>query len=149
MPNDKIVTLREITKETVRSITNLEVAENQKCFVATNAISIAQAYFEEKAWFRAIYADDDPVGFVMLYIDTEKPEYYLWRYMIDKNQQKHNYGYQAMKFVIEHVRSFNNAREMKLSYVPGDGDPSGFYKKLGFVDTDEWDEGERVMVLML
>jgi len=149
MTNEKIVTLKEITKETVRDITKLEVAENQKCFVAPNAVSIAEAYFEKKAWFRAIYAADDPVGFVMMYIDTQKPEYYLWRYMIDKNQQKHGYGYKALELVIEHVRSFGNAKVMQLSYVPGDGDPSGFYQKLGFVNTDIWEEGERVMELKL
>jgi len=149
MNNEIKVALKEITKDTVRAVTSLEVAENQKCFVAPNAISIAQAYFEEKAWFSAIYADDDPVGFVMLYVDTEKPEYYLWRFMIDKNHQKKNYGYKAMELVIDHVRTYENATELNLSYVPGEGNPSGFYKKLGFVDTDKWDEGERIMVLKL
>ena len=30
-----------------------------------------------------------------------------------------------------------------------DGDPSSFYAKLGFVETDEWDGGERIMRLEL
>ncbi len=49
---DAVVTLREVTKETVRSILKLEVAPDQKHFVAPNAVSIAQAYFEEKAWLK-------------------------------------------------------------------------------------------------
>jgi DNA-3-methyladenine glycosylase I len=68
------VTLREVTKDTVRAICNLKVSESQNGFVAPNAVSIAQAYFAETAWFRAIYADDTPVGFLMLYKDTKKPE---------------------------------------------------------------------------
>jgi diamine N-acetyltransferase len=48
------VELREITADTVRQITNLEVGPGQSNFVAPNAVSIAQAYFEPKAWFRAI-----------------------------------------------------------------------------------------------
>ena len=86
------VTLQEITEQTVGAILRLEVADHQKNFVASNAVSIAQAYFSKNAWFRAIYADETPVGFVMLYVDETKPEYVLWRYMIDRQQQGKGYG---------------------------------------------------------
>src|SRR5947209_3030079 len=62
---DSAVTLREVTQENVRSICALEVGESQKNFVAPNATSIAEAHYSDKAWFRAIYADDTPVGFVL------------------------------------------------------------------------------------
>ena len=52
------VELREITSETVRQVTALAVAPDQEGYVAPNAISIAEAYFEPKAWFRAIAAGD-------------------------------------------------------------------------------------------
>lgn len=63
---DARVALRKITARTVRTICNLTVSDEQKNFVAPNAVSIAQAYFSKAAWFRAIYADETPVGFVML-----------------------------------------------------------------------------------
>ena len=63
------VTLREVTGDTVRAVCRLQVGPGQERFVASNAISIAEAYFEPKAWFRAIYAGEEPVGFVMLYDD--------------------------------------------------------------------------------
>ena len=68
MPNrDSTISLREITRETLRDVLRLKVAPEQEKFVATNAVSIAQAHFyPETAWFRAIYADDTPVGFVMI-----------------------------------------------------------------------------------
>ena len=34
---------------------------------------------------------------------------------------------------------------MRLSYVPREGNPSPFYKKLGFVETGEMDDDEVVM----
>ena len=74
-----MIMLNEITAETLRTILDLKVAENQMKFVAANAVSVSEAYFEKKAWFRAIYNDDKPVGFVMLYLDQEKPEYWVWR----------------------------------------------------------------------
>ncbi|MDH4158275.1 MAG: GNAT family N-acetyltransferase, partial [candidate division Zixibacteria bacterium] len=100
-----MITLREITADTVNSILELRVAENQKSFVRPNAVSISQAYFNKAAWFRAIYDDDIPVGFVMLWIDTEKPEYWLWRFMIDHRYQKNGFGYLALQLVIKYVRS--------------------------------------------
>jgi diamine N-acetyltransferase len=85
------ISLREITENTLHSILKLEVHDEQKSFVAPNAVSIAQAHFSKHAWFRGIYADDTsvgagdtPVGFVMMYIDTEKPDY--WHFMfVDLN----------------------------------------------------------------
>ena len=58
-----VVTLREITKSTLRLISLLDVGPGQEGLVAPNAFSIAQAYFHPEAWFRGIYADDTPVGF--------------------------------------------------------------------------------------
>jgi diamine N-acetyltransferase len=146
--DDLSITLREITGETVRDIMRLEVTENQKAFVATNAVSIAQAYFEPKAWFRAVYAGDDPVGFVMLYEDPGKPEWFLWRFMIDHRYQGKGYGRLALEQVIGRLRGLG-AAELLTSYVPGDGSPGGFYHHLGFVDTGEEDDGELVTRLVL
>jgi len=57
-----LISLREISAVAVRSICALGVAPDQKKFGASNAVSIAQAYFEPKAWFRAIHAKDTQVG---------------------------------------------------------------------------------------
>lgn len=145
--NDTAVTLREITKETCRSILRLEVPDDQKRFVASNAVSIAEAHFSEHAWFRAIYAGETPVGFVMLALEPDFAKYYLWRFMIDRNHQGKGYGRRAMRLVIEFVKRQYGASELTLGYVPGQGDPSAFYRKLGFVETGEWDDDERVMKL--
>ncbi|MCB0165218.1 MAG: GNAT family N-acetyltransferase [Anaerolineae bacterium] len=143
------VTLREITEPTLKAILRLEVADHQKNLVASNAVSIAQAYFSKNAWFRAIYAGETPVGFVMLYLDETKLEYFLWRYMIDKQQQGKGYGRQALQQVIEHVRRLPGAKEFYLSYVPEEGSALPFYQKLGFVETGDWEDGEKIMKLNL
>jgi diamine N-acetyltransferase len=143
------VTLREITAETVRTICALEVAPEQRGFVARNAESIAQAHFEPKAWFRGVYAGETPVGFVMLYDDPGAEEYFLWRFMIAGEHQGKGYGREALDLVVEHVRSRPGAKELRSSYVPGDGSPGPFYLRYGFVETGEVDEGERVIRLDL
>ncbi len=141
------VTLREITAETVRAICELETAPEQRGFVAPNAISIAQAHFEPKAWFRAVYDGDTPVGFVMLHLDTEAEEYYLWRFMIAAGHQGKGCGRRALDLAVEHVRSLPGATTLGSSFVPGEHGPRGFYLRYGFVETGEVDHGEHVIQL--
>lgn len=156
MPNPKnrvtkssAITLKEITSETVRIICDLSVRDDQIKFVAPNAVSIAQAYFSRHAWFRAIYADDTPVGFLMLEDQPEKPEYYLWRFMIDHRYQGLGFGSRAMGLLIEYVKSRPNATELITSVLQEEGGPQGFYEKLGFELTGEYEEGEAILQLRL
>jgi diamine N-acetyltransferase len=161
------VTLREITEDTVVSVIKLSVAEHQKGFVATNAVSLAQALFSKEAWYRAIYLDDEPAGFVMLYDESlreprletpeapeapeasEPPEIGVWRFMVDERFQGRGVGRAAMRLVIDHVRAKGLFATLELSYVPGEGNPEPFYRSLGFRHTGRMDDGEVVLVLDL
>lgn len=151
MPNaDAEVTLREITRETLRQVLALKVGSEQERFVAPNAVSIAEAYFWPGiAWFRAIYADDTPVGFLMLEDNPEKPEYSLWRLMVDERFQDRGYGRRAVELLIEYVRTRPGAIELFTSHVPGDDGPGRFYERMGFVLTGEVEDDELVMRLEL
>lgn len=147
---DARVSLREVTKENLRTILKLKVHPEQEQFVAPNAVSVAQAYFDrEVAWFRAIYADDTPVGFLMLYDDPHEPEYFLWRFMIDARYQKLGFGWRALELLVDYVRSRPGASWLGTSCVPEEGGPGPFYERFGFRYTGEEDEGELVMRLEL
>jgi diamine N-acetyltransferase len=144
------VELRDVTRDNLRAVLNLAVHPHQAAFVASNAHSIAEAHFDQRAWFRAIYAADSPVGFVMLAIAPAEGIYYVWRFMIDRHHQGKGYGRRAMELVIEHVRRQPNATRLLLSYLPGAGGPAGFYARLGFVPTGEVDDdGETYAALAL
>ena len=144
-----VVELREVSKDDVRAICRLAVAPTQMSFVAPNAISFAEALFEPKAWYRGIYADGTPVGFAMLSIDQDAPEYYLWRFMIDARYQGRGYGRVAIGHIVEFVRTLPNAHELLVSWVPADGGPEPFYRGLGFVPTGEMDGIEVIARLIL
>ena len=141
------VELREITQRSVRAVLDLAVDPEQEPYVATNARSIAEAHFEPRAWFRAVYADDDPVGFVMAFRDPPK-EFWVWRFMIDAGHQGKGYGRRALELLLGEARQ-DGFREVKLSYHPGEHSPHAFYAGLGFVDTGEVEDGEIVMRLTL
>ena len=65
-----MITLRKITLENRRAIFNLEVSEEQRRFVASNLSSVASCYVLATNGGHpfpfAIYADEQPVGFVMI-----------------------------------------------------------------------------------
>jgi len=133
------VSLRELTMDTVRTICRLSdtLVEPYKYMVAPNAISIAQAHFEPRATFRAVYADETPVGFIMwcpCEVISEVagvPGYFLWRFMIAMPYQGKGFGRRALELLIQQVRSLG-ASELRTSCGQGAGSPEGFYRGLGF-----------------
>ena len=152
LPDDNVniskaspVSLVEITAETVRSIAALQVAPSQRHFVASNALSMAEANFDKGAWFRAIHAEQTPVGFVMLHDsslpgaspmeDSEASDIWLWRFMIAEPFQRLNLGRKALDLIVEHARSRPGMAQLLASYVPGPGCPRDFYLKYGFRET--------------
>ncbi|KYF51104.1 hypothetical protein BE08_00620, partial [Sorangium cellulosum] len=152
MPDDTPpVSLREITRDNLNAILELSVAEPQKRYVATNAVSLAQAHFAPEAWYRAIYCGDEPAGFVMLEDHSlvspppDKLEIGVWRFMVDQRFQRRGVGRAAMLQVIEHVRRKGLFSSLLLSYVPGPDSPEAFYRSLGFRPNDEMNGQEVVL----
>lgn len=151
---DRRISLREVSADTVRAVCKL-VAEPPG-FVAPNAVSIAQAYFHPEAWFRAVYADDEIVGFVMLEDSSlKKPppaelQVGLWRFMIDASHKRKGYGRAALRLVIADVqRRHPGLKRFATSCVKAPGTPRPFYESLGFVFGGEMDGDEEIGWLAL
>ena len=149
---DAQVSLREVTAETLFVVCQLSntLTELQKHMVAPNAYSIAEAHFAQYAWFRAIYADEVPVGFIMLH-DTaeEEPGYLIWRLMIGGPYQGMGFGRRAVALLIDYVRTRPGATELLTSCHLGEGSPEGFYLKVGFKHTGKMHGNEAVLSIPL
>ena len=153
--NDSAVTLRENTDANRDAVTALRVGPGQDRFVGGVEESIREAAEtpEGAPWYRAIYAGDEPVGFVMLSWNvTPQPgiigPWFLWRLLIDERFQGRGFGRGALRLVVELIHA-EGATELLTSYQPGDGEPWPFYEKLGFVPTGEIDGTEVVLRLDL
>jgi diamine N-acetyltransferase len=151
------VSFREITRANRPEIEALTVTEVQAGYVAGVAESLVEAAETPDAcpWFRAVYADDEPVGFVMLSdgITVADPDYlgpyYLWRLLVDRRYQGRGYGSAALRLAVEHVRTRGDARTLITSVVQGPASPVGFYLRQGFRLTGEVHQGELVLELDL
>jgi diamine N-acetyltransferase len=146
------VQLVEITKDTVRDVCRLDAGDGGRQ-VAPNAVSIAQAYFHEEAWFRAIQADDALVGFLMLWDPTlaaasEEPRFILWRFMIDARFQRRGYGRAALQLACAQARE-RGAAALHLTHVKTVDEAARLYGSAGFTYTGAEEDGELWMVRTL
>jgi len=147
------VTLRHITDDNRADVLALRVRPDQERFVGSvrGALQDAAEYPHARPWYRAIYAGEDPVGFVMVSwnVPPEPPDiigpWFLWKLIVDERYQRRGYGAEAVRRVAELIRAAG-ATDLLTSYVPEEGGPAGFYERLGFLPTGETDRDGEVIV---
>lgn len=87
-----------------------------------------------------VYADETPVGFVMISDEVVSPDYiphYLWKLLIDARYQRRGYGTATLDLIVAYFRGRPGVEEMWTSAGQGDGSPIGFYEGYGFEQTGE------------
>ena len=160
-----MVRLEKINGKNVWDALSLSVKEDQREFVASNDVSIIEAYTTITANGYAfpfgIYDDEQIVGFLMIGFDKDdywddapdiaNGNYNLWRLMIDQKYQHRGYGKRAIELALEFVRTFpcGEADYCWLSYEPENVVAKELYASFGFTETGEKDGEELIAVLKL
>jgi diamine N-acetyltransferase len=149
-----VVALRELGEFNRQAIEALRVSPSQECFVSSVAASLAEAaeHPGARALYWAVYADDTPVGFVMICDDVDGPDYiphYLWKLLIDERHQRQGYGTATLDLVIEWFRGRPGVEVVTTSAGQGDGSPIAFYERYGFEQTGEVHDDEVELRLKL
>ncbi len=143
------VSLVEITTENVGAVSRLRTHKTQETFVATMAESFTNALFPEVVygapvvpWLRAVSADDELVGFVMLALRSEShPEPFLWRLLIDRLHQRRGIGEQVLNLLARECLRMGD-ETLLISWSEGKGSPRPFYLRNGFEPTGNVIDGE-------
>ena len=160
-----MVHLEKVNGENIWDILKLSVSESQKNFVASNEVSILEAYAaiasNGYAFLFGVFDGDAPVGFVMVGYDKDdywkdapaiaEGNYNLWRLMIDESCQNRGYGRQAVELALNFIRTYpcGKANFCWLSYEPENTVAKSLYASFGFVETGEKDGEEQIAVLKL
>ena len=151
-----IIKLEPINDNNRDAVLALSVRKDQP-FVAPNDVSLRQAdeaNAEKPGAARpfGIYADDRLVGFCMFTFDPENDDeedrYWLWRFMIDRNEQGKGYGKAALREIIQYFKD-NGADRLYLSTELENERGLHIYHKVGFKETGIIGEGEAVLMQML
>lgn len=137
-----MIELREITKDNLDDVLNLDVSEHQKGYVSSAAASLAQAYvYRETAFPFAVYADNILVGFIMLGYYQARNQYTLWKFLIDKKYQNKGYGKEVLKQGIMYLQNTFGAKEIYTGVSIGNEQAKHVYKSLGFIETGLVEDG--------
>lgn len=152
-----MISLRPIDASNRVAVEELRVGPGQERFVSGVSDSLAEAAEYPKACpvYWAIYAEEVPVGFVMISdgIPEGHPEYigpyFLWKLLIDERFQGRGLGRATLDAIVGYVRDRPGAEALLTSAVPGEGSPIGFYERYGFERTGDVHEGEIVLRLGL
>jgi len=129
------VKLEELNKENWYKCCELEVAKNQREFIESNAISIAQSKYEPTLKTFAIYFEENVVGFLMY--NTVKEElggYWVYRIMVDEKYQGKGIGKNATSLMILEMAKLPDADKIIVGYHPENLGAHYLYASLGFVD---------------
>ena len=131
-----MIELKPITKDNLEDILALDVREEQKSFVSSTACALAQAYVYQKTAFPfAVYADNIPVGFIMMGYYEQKSQYTLWKLMIDKNHQGKGYGREALKQGVQYLKDTFDVSEIYAGVTFGNTAAKSLYLSFGFKET--------------
>ena len=79
------MSLRSVSRGDVRALCELRLADHQDRLVAPAAYTVAEGHYEPGALLRAIYAEDEPVGVLLVETEAELP--HLVRFMVDASHQ--------------------------------------------------------------
>ena len=154
-PQISRVTLREITMKNFRDCIDLEVQAEQKNFVASNVISLAQAkadpymvplvIYDGKVRGRVPGSDDPMVGFTMYQVRDGVG--FIVRLMIAIEHQGKGYGKATMREVIRRLKMNPEVEMIGTSFVKENAGAAALYYGLGFEDYSAGDGTETVVVL--
>ena len=153
-----MVHLEELNKYNVWDVIELTVKKEQESFIAGNEWSLVHAYVGNKTegavYPFGIFDDDKAVGFLMIAYDygevcndPDAPEisqknYFLWRLMIDEEEQGKGYGKKTVELALEFVKTFPHGKAdfCWLCYDKNNEVARKLYLSMGFQEIGEQDD---------
>jgi len=146
-----MIKLQEVNKDNYEDCIDLELEPSQKGNLTPNSISIAQSKFETHFRTRAIYRDDEVIGF-LTYCHENEPEdlevYWLFRFMFDSTHQGKGYAQKALQLLLDEVRDLGGKKLLTM-HKPSNANASSAYRKFGFREIGVLDDGDILLEMLV
>jgi diamine N-acetyltransferase len=151
-----IITLQPVTPHNFVECIELTPTADQQArgYVASNVLSLAQAYVERWWTPLAAYADTTMIGFVLhgrwpeggfaaFWGDQPKPGIdHILRMMIDRHYQGQGYGKATLTALIERIKMQPDCLAIELNYDRENTFAARLYAGCGFHPIKENEDGE-------
>ena len=131
-------------------LSSLKLHEHQNNFVDLPPTSYQESKKFKNAYSRAIFNDDQLIGFIIYEtLNEKKDEFLIWDFMIDKNFQNKGYGEKAMKQLMDYLKENFNCKRIEIAYEKSNTVVRKLYLGLGFIETGHInDDDEYLMELV-
>jgi diamine N-acetyltransferase len=139
---NEMVNLKPISADNWRECADLPVSEVQRSFLPANVFSIAAAQFYPNSVCRAIYAENEMVGFAMYGPEQGTNRIKIFRLMIAAPFQRRGLGTAAMKALLVEVTDRWQPDSVYVSFQDGNPVARHLYARLGFQELER--EGFKV-----
>ena len=143
-----MIELRTVNEENYEQCFNLKATVENESFVDSVIYSLAEAwvFYKDTRPF-AIYDDDKVIGFVSMYVGEENCQ--IINFLIDDAFQKKGLGTKAAKICIHFLKEEYGAKRVSVPVELNNIVAIRFWEKLGFVFSDNVEDGYVFMRLAL
>ena len=145
---ESLIELREINEDNYQQCCGLKATVENESFVDSVAYSLAEAwvFYKDTKPF-AIYDSDKMIGFVSMYVGERN--YQIVNFLIDDVYRHKGLGTKAAKVCIRYLQREYNADRVSVPVDLENKLAQNFWKKLGFIFSDNVEEGYVFMRLYL
>lgn len=135
------VSLREITKHDFKAVCDLSLPDEQYKYLSHNETSLLESHYHDTVTARAIYLEEEPVGFIMWAAESTS-KVIIYRFMVTHKHQNKGIGRKALYLSFDEIKTDEQVEEIEICYSLDNISAKGLYASVGFVETgiDEDDE---------
>ena len=144
--------ITKILYEDFHEVIDLEVEKHQEKNLPSNLYSIAESSFSSTCHTRAIWSDEQIVGFLMYRFgedEDDKHECVIWRFMIDKRHQSMGIGKAAMPLLLAEIKAHKSCKLIEIYYDPKNIAAEKLYTGFGFEPTGKREDGDVIAQIIV
>jgi diamine N-acetyltransferase len=141
------IKLEEVNSSNYEAVCNLDVTDDQQEYVASNMWSLIESHYNQGHTCRAIYRNDEPVGFFMWVLENRE-KVSIWRFMVDQRYQKMGIGRAALDLALSQIKADKAIKEIEICYKPQSHVAKDFYSSFGFQEVGLDKDGEDMLAVI-
>lgn len=143
-----MIELQTITEDNYQQCCRLKATVENESFVDSVTYSLAEAwvFYQDTKPF-AIYDNNHMIGFVSMYVGEENCQ--IVNFLIDDAFQRKGLGTKAAKACIRYLQKEHNANRVSVPVALEHIAAQTFWQKMGFVFSDNVEDGYIFMRLYL